>query len=334
VTTELGRDVQKAAALLERGLLVAIPTETVYGLAANAYDAEAVAQIFEAKNRPKFDPLIVHTASLDQAREQVSAIPDWASSLARRFWPGPLTLVLPKRELIPDIVTAGLPNVAVRVPAHDVALDLLARLDFPLAAPSANPFGYVSPTRAEHVMAQLEGKISYVLDGGECSVGVESTIVAEKEGKLRILRLGGVSVEEIEELVGPVETILHSTSNPEAPGQLETHYAPKTPVILGAIDPSLQTSEKQALVSFQTRYANVPPELQVVLSPEGNLREAAKNLFAALRYVDTLDVDRILIEPVPDVGIGRAINDRLRRAATPSPDRPFGTICPPPSGKK
>jgi L-threonylcarbamoyladenylate synthase len=315
VTTEIGRDVQKAAALLERGLLVAIPTETVYGLAANAYDADAVAQIFEAKNRPKFDPLIVHVASLGHARAQVSAFPEWALTLAKRFWPGPLTLVLPKRELIPDILTSGLPKVAVRVPAHDVALDLLARLDFPLAAPSANPFGYVSPTRAEHVMAQLSGKISYVLDGGECEVGVESTIVTETDGKLRVLRLGGISMEEIEAVAGPVEVAMHSTSKPEAPGQIESHYAPRTPVVLGPIDLSKHEGERIAIVSFQTRFANVPPDLQIVLSAEGNIREAAKNLFAALRYVDTLDVDRILIESVPDIGIGRAINDRLRRAA-------------------
>lgn len=318
MTTEVGRDVQKAAALLERGLLVAIPTETVYGLAANAYDAIAVAQIFDAKNRPRFDPLIVHTNSIERAQVFTARFPEWAQTLAREFWPGPLTIVLPKSDRIPDIVTSGLSTVAVRVPAHDVALDLLSRLDFPLAAPSANPFGYVSPTTAEHVLAQLSGRITYVLDGGACTVGVESTIVAEEEGELKVLRLGGVSIEEIERAVGSVKVAVHSTSHPQAPGQLESHYAPATPVILGPIDLARYPNERVAVLSYQTRYAQLPPEQQIVLSPEGDLREAAKNLFAALRYLDTLDVDRILIEPVPDVGIGRAINDRLRRAAANS----------------
>lgn len=315
ITTEIGKDVGKARVLLERGLAVAIPTETVYGLAANALDADAVAQIFEIKDRPHFDPLIVHSDSREKLSEHVRNFPDWAASLADRFWPGPLTLVLPKRESIPDIVTSGQDTVGIRVPAHPMTLELLGSLAFPLAAPSANPFGYVSPTTPQHVADQLDGKISYILDGGECSVGVESTIVTEVEGKLSILRLGGVSVEEIEGVVGPVQVQPSSSMAPVTPGTLESHYAPQTPIVLGPIDLSKYDLNEIGVLSYQTRYADVPVQNHVVLSPSGNIREAAKYLFAAIRYLDCLNVKVILAEELPDAGLGRAMNDRLRRAS-------------------
>jgi L-threonylcarbamoyladenylate synthase len=316
MTTEIGKDIAKARELLERGLLVAIPTETVYGLAANALNADAVVHIFEAKNRPFFDPLIVHGDSKERLARYVTNFPSWAEKLADRFWPGPLTLVLPKRDEIPGIVTSGFDTVAVRVPAHPMTLDLLSQLEFPLAAPSANPFGYVSPTTPQHVQDQLNGLIPYILDGGECTVGVESTIVCESEGKLQVLRLGGVSVEELEAEVGPVEVNIDSSETPLTPGALKSHYATATPLILGPIDLSSHDPNTTGILSFRSRYAAVPVEHQITLSPEGNLHEAAKYLFAALRHLDSLNLEVILAEEFPETGLGRAINDRLRRAAS------------------
>ncbi|HWF43562.1 MAG TPA: L-threonylcarbamoyladenylate synthase [Candidatus Kapabacteria bacterium] len=316
MTTEIGKDIAKASALLERGLSVAIPTETVYGLAANALDENAVLQIFEIKDRPHFDPLIVHLASSDQVISYATEFPEWAEQLTERFWPGPLTIVLPKRDVIPDIVSSGLDTVALRVPSHPMTLDLLSSLEFPLAAPSANPFGYVSPTTAQHVTDQLEGKIPYILDGGECAVGLESTIVGELEGAITVLRLGGISVEEIEALVGPVEVNISSSSNPVNPGSLEHHYSPRTPIQLGPIDPNRYNPNEVGILSFQTRYQAIPPEHQVVLSTHGDVRKAAKYLFAAMRYLDSLKLKVILAEELPEIGLGRAVNDRLRRAAT------------------
>jgi L-threonylcarbamoyladenylate synthase len=314
--TEIGKDVSKARELLSRGLLVAIPTETVYGLAANALNEEAVLHIFEVKQRPKFDPLIVHGDDREQLSEYVTSFPNWASSLADTFWPGPLTLVLPKRTIIPDIVTSGLDTVAVRVPNSPLTQELLAQLDFPLAAPSANPFGYVSPTSAQHVMDQLGGKIPYILDGGECSVGLESTIIAEENGKLHILRLGGISVEEIESIVGKV---IVGTATPDvvhSPGSMKSHYATRTPLKLGPIDLTHYDLNTTGILSFRKSYPEIPREHQVVLSPSGDLHEASKNLFAAMRYLDSLKLSIILAEAFPETGLGRAINDRLQRAAT------------------
>ena len=313
---ELGKDINRAKQLLDRGELVAIPTETVYGLAANALDATAAARIFAAKNRPSFDPLIVHVATPLRVHELVTDFPDQAQALAATFWPGPLTLVLPKKNHIPDLVTAGLPTVGVRCPSHELTLELLHLLDYPLAAPSANPFGYVSPTRPEHVQEQLGSQVAYILDGGPCRVGVESTIVGFADGPV-IYRLGGVAVEEIENVVGRVRVMTHSSSNPVAPGQLASHYAPARQIVLGNIAELLtqHPNEKVALLRYHKRLPDTPVP-QIVLSPSGSLEEAAQNLFAALRQFDKMDVTLVLAELVPDTGIGRAINDRLRRAAT------------------
>jgi L-threonylcarbamoyladenylate synthase len=313
MTTEIGKDIAKARALLERGLLVAIPTETVYGLAVNALNADAVLQIFEVKNRPHFDPLIVHGASADSLLEYVISFPDWAKTLADNFWPGPLTIVLPKKDSIPDIVTSGMHTVAVRVPNHPITLELLSQLDFPLAAPSANPFGYVSPTTPQHVMDQLGGKIPYILDGGDCSVGIESTIVAEQDRKICVLRLGGLSVEEIESAIGPVSILTNEITH--TPGSMKSHYATRTPLKLGTIDLSKYNLATTGILSFQKRYDDIPVDNQLVLSPDGDLREASKYLFAAMRHLDSLKLRIILAEEFPEVGLGRAINDRLRRAA-------------------
>ncbi len=316
----IGRDLERAARLLREGALVAIPTETVYGLAGNAYSEAAVAEIFAVKQRPYFDPLIVHTSSLDRMRTLASDFPPVAHRLAELFMPGPLTLLLPKSALISDLVTAGLSNVALRIPNHPMALDLLNLLDFPLAAPSANPFGYISPTTAQHVDQQLGSRIPYILDGGPCQVGLESTIVGFEGTQAVIYRKGGIPVEAIEEVTGPALVMAQSASDPLAPGMLKSHYAPKAPVKLGNLDEMIRKYRdlRLGILSFQRSFPELPPDYQVVLSEKGDFTEAARRLFAGMRYLDTLPIDLILAELLPEEYLGRAINDRLRRAAADS----------------
>ncbi|HEY3403615.1 MAG TPA: L-threonylcarbamoyladenylate synthase [Ohtaekwangia sp.] len=312
---DIGIDIQRAKSLLEQGELVGIPTETVYGLAGNALNVSAVTKIFETKNRPEFDPLIVHVPDIEHARLYVEKIPDAALELTKHFWPGPLTLLLRKKPVIPDMVTSGLDTVGIRCPDHIITRTLLRELDFPLAAPSANPFGYVSPTRAEHVNDQLGDRIPYILNGGECRVGIESTIIGFETDQPTIYRLGGLSLEKINDLIGPVVVQAHSTSNPKAPGQLKSHYAPGKKLIIGEMEELLQQypAHEVGLLTFQDDF-NSP--FQFILSPSGNMEEAAQNLFTALREFDKMPIDFILAEFVPDEGLGRAINDRLRRAAS------------------
>ncbi len=313
----IGTDLSYAKQQLVEGELVAIPTETVYGLAANALSAAAVAKIFEAKDRPSFDPLIVHTNSWDRVEQWVQNIPDIAHVLATHFMPGPLTLLLPKKTIIPDLVTAGLSKVGIRLPSHPMTQSLLAQLDFPVAAPSANPFGYISPTTAQHVNDQLGTKVSYVLDGGPCQVGVESTIVSFEAGSAIILRKGGTPIEAIETLIGPVQVKAHSTSNPQAPGMLKSHYAPKIPFLLGNLEELLQQEKGKRLgvLTFNKTVVNDNIVCQKILSPSGSLSEAAQGLFAAMREMDQMELDFIIADYFPEEGLGRAINDRLRRAA-------------------
>jgi L-threonylcarbamoyladenylate synthase len=315
---ETGKDIERAATLLSENELVAIPTETVYGLAGNALQAEAVTKIFEVKNRPAFDPLIVHIASLAAADQYVSDFPPALKKLAEKFWPGPLTLLLPKKAIIPDLVTSGLSRVALRVPSHPLTLALLQKINFPLAAPSANPFGYISPTRPEHVAAQLGNKINYILDGGRCDIGIESTIVGMEENKISIYRSGGISKEDIEATCEEdVQLMVSQEKIIIAPGQLSSHYAPEKRMVLGNISEWLAHVDPKevGILSFKDVFDEVEPNRQIQLSRKGDLREAAQNLFAALRELDTMPVKLILAEPVPDVGLGRAINDRLRRAS-------------------
>ena len=314
---ETGKDIIKAKELLLKGELVAIPTETVYGLAANAFIGKAVSKIFEVKKRPSFDPLILHSYDLEKIKDYVSDIPDKAYTLADSFWPGPLTIIFPKKEVIPDIVTSGLPNVAVRIPNHPLTLELLNELSFPLAAPSANPFGYISPTNPSHVEAQLGDKISYILDGGACQVGIESTIIGFEGNNPVIFRLGGINIEEIEKKIGKLKIMPHSTSQPQSPGMLKSHYAPKKKVIIGKIEALLLQNPPFdiGLLTFTDIYPQVPKEKQVILSASGDLNEAATNFFAGLRYLDNLPIKIIFAELLPEYGLGRAINDRLRRAA-------------------
>jgi L-threonylcarbamoyladenylate synthase len=318
---ETGKDIKKAKLLLEQGELVAIPTETVYGLAGNALDEVSVSKIFLVKDRPSFDPLIVHVPDIDTAQRYARNIPETAFRLASKFWPGPLTLLLEKQAIIPDLVTSGMNTVGLRCPDHPLTTALLKELDFPLAAPSANPFGYVSPTKPEHVSDQLGDKIPYILDGGICDVGIESTIIGfvQKdsfgENDIPVVyRIGGLSLEVIEKEIGKVVVQAYSTSNPKAPGQLKSHYAPKIKLVLGDLEELLQVypAHTSGLLSFSKNF-NSP--FQFVLSPSGKMEEAARNLFTALRSFDKMPIDIILAEQVPDVGLGRAINDRLRRAA-------------------
>ena len=311
---DIGTDINRASQLLSSGQLVAIPTETVYGLAGNALDPEAVALIFETKNRPSFDPLIVHVADIGTAMKYTASFPGQALKLAEAFWPGPLTLLLPKKDDIPDIVTSGMPDVAVRLPNNSLTLDLLRKLPFPLVAPSANPFGYISPTTAKHVEDQLGDLIPYILDGGPCTIGLESTIIGFPDGIPTIYRLGGLSVDHISEVIGEVKVMPHSASNPRAPGMLKSHYAPRKPFRLGK--PDQQTDpERTGYLVFTDIPEYALPENVRVLAPDGNLHTAAKNLFGMMRELDMLDVDVICAEKVPETGLGKAINDRLKRAA-------------------
>ncbi|QOI97583.1 MAG: threonylcarbamoyl-AMP synthase [Flammeovirgaceae bacterium] len=315
---EIGTHIEKAAQLLRAGELVAIPTETVYGLAGNALNPKAVAKIFETKNRPHFNPLIVHVPDGTTAKSYVQQFPEPAEKLARAFWPGPLTLVLKKKPIIPDLVTAGFDTVGLRCPDHPLTHTLLSQLAFPLAAPSANLFGRVSPTKPEHVNEQLGQRIPYILDGGSCVVGIESTIVGFEEDQPVVYRLGGITIEQIRQVVGEVFIKTNGTKNPRTPGQLKSHYAPSKKIILGKIEELLQRypAHCSGILTLSKDF-NSPH--QRMLSPTGNLHEAAHNLFQALRDFETMPVDVILAELVEEQGLGRAINDRLRRAAATEP---------------
>jgi len=309
--------IRQAAEIIRQGGIVAFPTETVYGLGADAYNPLAVARVFEVKRRPFFDPLIVHIASPAHLKKLVKDIPSGARKLTEKLWPGPLTVVLFKEEHIPDIVTAGLPTVALRMPSHPMALSLIKESKCPLAAPSANPFGYLSPTTAEHVRSQLADQVDLILDGGPCPVGVESTIVSFSENKPRLLRPGGVSLEEIESIIGKVE-ISPIRDRLVAPGMLPRHYAPRTPIVLDWDEKHLDSykGKKIGFLAFREPENFLQFQHIEVLSKKGDFREAAANLFSAIRRLDALDLDLILAEAVPEAGLGRAIMDRLRRATS------------------
>jgi len=310
--------IRQGAEIIRQGGIVAFPTETVYGLGADAYNPLAVARIFEVKRRPYFDPLIVHIAYPAHLKKLVKEIPSNAKKLTKKLWPGPLTVVLLKEEHIPDIVTAGLPSIAVRMPDHPMALSLIKQSKCPIAAPSANPFGYLSPTTAEHVREQLGDQVDLILDGGPCTVGVESTIVSFLDGKTRLLRPGGVSLEEIESVIGKVEISPIKEDKPSAPGMLSRHYAPRTPIVLDWSEKSLDSykGRRIGLLAFRKPGTSLNFNRIEVLSKKGDLREAAANLFTAIRRLDDLKLDLILAESVPEVELGRAIMDRLRRATS------------------
>jgi L-threonylcarbamoyladenylate synthase len=309
--------IHRAAEIIKRGGIIAFPTETVYGLGANAFNPLAVARVFEVKKRPHFDPLIVHVAAYSDLDRLVMEVPSNAIKLMERFWPGPLTVVLLKKEDIPDIVTSGLPTIAVRMPKHPMTLSLIGLAGFPMVGPSANPFGYVSPTTADHVREQLGDQVDFILDGGSCEVGVESTIVSFVEGEPRLLRPGGVPLEEVESVIGTVAIGSINREKPAAPGMLPRHYAPQTPLLLGWSEKDVKAygDKRIGLLAFQEAKSFLPFIHVEVLSKKGDFREAAANLFSAIRRLDALNLDLILAESVPEAGLGRAIMDRLRRAS-------------------
>jgi L-threonylcarbamoyladenylate synthase len=323
-------DLERAAKAIRDGLLVAIPTETVYGLGANAWDTRALARVFEAKNRPSFDPLIVHVAEPGDAAQVADLTVPHARLLMEHFWPGPLTLVLPKRDRVPDLATSGLPSVAVRCPANLVAREIIRRSGVPIAAPSANPFGYLSPTRAEHVAAQLGDRIDFIVDGGRCTVGVESTVLDLCSDPPLILRPGGLPLELIATVVPGVEVFDRATTSPRAPGQLPSHYAPSRPLYLvpahglvaalARADRLRASPVRTAALCFgrdSAAQARACPGFALVidLSPDSDSVEAAAVLFERLHELDLAGWDEIWAERLPDEGIGRAVNDRLFKAS-------------------
>ncbi len=315
---KISKDVSEAVKTLKKGEVIGIPTETVYGLAGNAFDENALLKIFKVKNRPKFDPLIAHVDSLEKARDLIREFPSNALQLAKQFWPGPLTLLLDKKTNVPDLLTAGSERVAIRIPDHPLTQQMLEGLEFPVAAPSANPFGYVSPTTAQHVDNQLGDKIPFILDGGPCEIGLESTIIGFEDEKPIIYRLGGIKLEDIEACVGKVKLNLNLSSNPLAPGMLKSHYAPLKKIIVGRV-PELASKyqhKKIGIISFKEDFSYLNGSRQIILSKQGDLGEAAKNLFDALRTMDQADIDLIITQRFPVEGLGKAINDRLRRASS------------------
>ncbi|WP_297334466.1 L-threonylcarbamoyladenylate synthase [Flavobacterium sp.] len=318
MTTQITKDINIAATALQSGKVVAIPTETVYGLAGIIYNQEAIKDIYRIKKRPLENPLIVHTHSAEIFPEIAVDIPEAAYKLAEAFWPGPLTILLKKNTVIPDNVTSGLDTVAVRVPSHPVTISLLRELKQPVAAPSANPFGRISPTSARHVLDYFDGRISCILDGGACSVGIESTIVGFEDGIPVVYRQGAVTAAQIKDVTGNVTVKTASTNTPKAPGMYPRHYSPRTPLVV-------TDNIKQALADFQglntvvIGYSKLCRDLvaekKIILPESGNFEEAAAKLYGTLHYADSINTDIIIAERFPDRGLGSAINDRLTRAS-------------------
>jgi L-threonylcarbamoyladenylate synthase len=308
---KIGFDIKKAHQILANSGIVGIPTETVYGLAANALDSNAILRVFEAKNRPKFDPLIMHLKGVDVLEEFVHCNEE-ELKIVSTLSPGPITYLFPKKENVNDLVTAGSQLVAIRIPNHPVTKSLLNSIDFPVVAPSANPFGYVSPSTAEHVIDSLGEKVDYVLDGGSCELGIESTIISFdlKNNTLKVHRLGAISLEDLSSLTGCNLVLdINNNSNPQAPGMLDKHYAPTCKLLV--YDQRINVSN-ETVIWFGK---NAPSSKNTYnLSVNGDLKEASKNLFSTLRILDNSKIKKAYVKLVPDKGLGRAINDRLRRA--------------------
>ena len=312
----ISKDIQKAVALLINEQLVAIPTETVYGLAGNIFSEKAIKSIFSTKKRPFFNPLIVHIPSIDSLSDIVTHVPEKAKLLAAAFWPGSLTLVLKKSNKIPDLITAGKDTVAVRVPNHPVTLELLKQLPFPLAAPSANPFGSISPTKPTHVENYFKNDIQMVLDGGSCTNGIESTIIGFENEEPVIYRLGALPVEDIEAVVGAISIKNKKEEKPDAPGMLARHYAPKTSTFLAdniTAEIEKNCGKKIGVLVFKSSLNN-ENITEIILSKNGSLQEAAARLYDAMHELDTKNLDIIIAERFSEFGLGKSINDRLQRA--------------------
>jgi len=315
--TIVSKDISKAAEILSREELVAIPTETVYGLAGNIYSETAIKKVFEMKKRPFFNPLIVHIHSIDQVMELASDFPDKAKELAQAFWPGSLTLILPKKNHVPDLITAGKDTVGIRMPQHELTLELLRNLDFPVAAPSANPFTHISPTTAQHVKKYFDNELEMVLDGGDCKNGIESTIVGFEDGAPVVYRLGSISLEDITAVIGSVTLKNTKEQAPNAPGMLEKHYAPRTKTFLVpdiAAFIAQYSDKKIGLLLHSTDHEDYQVSQIIYLSKTGDLKEAATNLYSAMHQMDQYDLDIIVAQRLPDHDLGTSINDRLERA--------------------
>ena len=312
----ISKDIQKAVQLLIEDHLVAIPTETVYGLAGNIFSEKAIKSIFSTKQRPFFNPLIVHISSVKSLNDLVTHVPEKAKLLAAAFWPGSMTLVLKKSKTIPDIITAGKDTVAIRVPNHPITLELLKKIPFPLAAPSANPFGSISPTNPAHVENYFKNSIKMVLDGGSCTNGIESTIIGFENEEPVIYRLGALPLEEIEAVVGKISIKNKKEEKPDAPGMLARHYAPKTNTFLvddvGA-EIEKNTGKKIGVLVFKTSLNN-ENITEIILSKNGSLQEAASRLYSAMHDLDSRNLDLIIAERFSEFGLGKSINDRLQRA--------------------
>lgn len=304
----------KAVHLLKKGEIVAFPTETVYGLGADAFNPYAVAKIFETKGRPRFDPLIVHIDKTEWLESLVYKIPDKAKKLIDKFWPGPMTLILKKTEIVPDIVTSGLPTVGIRMPSHPVARNLIEVFGRPIAAPSANPFGYVSPTKALHVAHMLKNKIELILDGGDSVFGIESTIISFKDEEVFINRHGAISLEEIQEIIGEIKDKKENKGICESPGMLPFHYSPEKPLKIVNSYEEIDR-ENSAFLAFKMPLKRVKSRYVKVLSESGDLKEAASNFFSYLIELDQKDVEIIYAEAIPEKGLGRAIMERLKKAS-------------------
>lgn len=315
--TEITNEIQKAINALDDGKVIAIPTETVYGLAANIYNENAINLIYKIKGRPNNNPLIVHIKSIEHLKEVATDIPPIAEKLAQHFWPGPLTLVLKKQKSISNTISSGKDTVAVRVPNHSVVLNLLYNLEYPLAAPSANPFGSISPTNSNHVFQYFENKIDLILEGGNCVYGIESTIIGFENNEAVLYRHGSIAIEEIKKITGTLKIITKDNNAPNAPGMFSKHYAPKTKSFLVEdISHAIQSfgTEKIGVLLFQKKVATSRPLKQYVLSDTGDFKEASKNLYAYLHELDSLELDVLLIEKLPNINLGKSINDRLIRA--------------------
>lgn len=314
--TNVGKDITRTAQLLKDGYCVAVPTETVYGLAADGTNEDAILKIFTTKQRPQTNPLILHFPTSKAIEPFIKDFPQKLQKLASHFWPGPLTLLLPKSELVPEMVTAGNERVAVRVPRHPMFLELLSKLDFPLAAPSANKYGSISPTQAIHVQQQFGKEIPYILDGGACENGLESTIVGMENETVVVYRLGSIAVESIAEILEeePLISNVHNNGKLLASGMVKHHYAPNTPLYF--FDEQFTFTQSDGFIFFEKKRNDRSSEQIIILSEKGDLREAAANLYAALHIMDNRGFQRIFIEKFPDVELGRTINDRLTRATT------------------
>jgi L-threonylcarbamoyladenylate synthase len=313
VKTSIGQDIQQVISLLKKGEVVGIPTETVYGLAADSTNEDAVLKIFEAKGRPTSNPLILHFPSIEAIDPYVSDFPKELLALARVFCPGPITFILPKSSLVPSLITAGQETVAVRIPNHPLTLSLLNQLDVPLAAPSANRYGGISPTKADHVFKQLNERIPYILDGGACQTGLESTIVGMHDQKVIVYRLGGISIERLEQELAYVPEVKNELHHGvRTSGMVKYHYATETPLYFLSDDKQRFTANEGRIL-FQQNERNIT-DSDFCLSASGDMDEAAKNLYAALHDMDSRGFDRLFIEPFPNVGLGKTMNDRLKRA--------------------